>query len=46
MRDVFGNENSFSQATKDAFTFIVNTDMGKFGVMHLLAAYCDNLLKV
>lgn len=36
----------FKQATNAAFTSVVNREAGKFSVMQMLAAYCDNLLKV
>ena len=46
VQTVFDNNLSFTQAAKDAFTTIVNKDMGKFSIMQMLAAYLDNLLKV
>jgi GTP-dependent phosphoenolpyruvate carboxykinase len=46
VQSVLGDDQAFKQASGDAFTTVVNTDMGKFSVMQMLAAYCDNILKV
>jgi hypothetical protein len=46
VQSVLSDDQAFKQASGDAFTTIVNTDMGKFSVMQMLAAYCDNILKV
>lgn len=46
VQTVFGDDLSFKQASNEAFTSVVNKNMGKFSVMQMLAAYCDNLLKV
>ena len=46
VRTVFADDLSFNQACNEAFTTIVNKDLGKSSVMQMLAAYCDNLLKV
>lgn len=46
IKSVFGDDLSFKQAANEAFTNVVNKDMGKFSVLQMLAAYCDNLLKV
>jgi len=45
VRTVFADDLSFNQACNEAFTTIVNKDLGKSSVMQMLAAYCDNLLK-
>ena len=46
VRTVFADDLSFNQACNEAFTTVVNKDLGKSSVMQMLAAYCDNLLKV
>jgi GTP-dependent phosphoenolpyruvate carboxykinase len=46
VQSVLGDDQAFKQASGDAFTTVVNADMGKFSVMQMLAAYCDNILKV
>lgn len=43
---MLGDDESFKSACRDAFTSVVNADLGKAGVMHMLASYTDNLLKV
>lgn len=46
VRHIFQDDPMFAQTMRDAFTNIVNKDAGKFSVIAMLAAYCDNLLKV
>lgn len=43
---LLGDSLAFKQAADEAFTSVVNREAGKFSVMQMLAAYCDNLLKV
>lgn len=43
---LLGDDVAFQSACKDAFTTVVNADLGKCGVMHMLASYSDSLLKV
>ena len=46
MHTALNDDIAFTQGAKEAFSKVVNADMGKFSVMQMLAAYCDNLLKV
>jgi hypothetical protein len=43
---LLGDDVALKSACKDAFTTVVNADVGKGGFMHMLANYTDNLLKV
>jgi hypothetical protein len=43
---LLGDDVAFKSACKDAFTTVVNADVGKGDFMHMLANYTDNLLKV
>ncbi len=45
VKHIFKDDPMFAQTMKDAFTNIVNKDSGKFSIIAMLAAYCDNLLK-
>ena len=46
MHTALNDDIAFAQGAKEAFSKVINADMGKFSVMQMLAAYCDNLLKV
>eukprot|EP00606_Chrysophyceae_sp_TOSAG23-5_P001548 GSChrysophyteH2.ASY1.ANO1.1459.1 assembled CDS len=42
---LFNNNNLFQKALKDAFSDIVNRDIGKFKTADLMSSFCDRILK-